>query len=75
MLAAVTAGLYLGWLAPQLISPETRLMAYSVWEVLIFLLNAALFILIGLQLPVIMDGLDGRTTARWSATRRSSRPR
>ena len=63
VLAAVTAGLYLGWLAPQLISPETRLMAYSVWEVLIFLLNAALFILIGLQLPVIMDGLDGRTTA------------
>jgi monovalent cation/hydrogen antiporter len=62
VLAAVTAGLYLGWLAPQLISPETRLMAYSVWEVLIFLLNAALFILIGLQLPVIMDGLDGWTT-------------
>ena len=57
VLAAVTAGLYLGWLAPQLISPETRLMAYSVWEVLIFLLNAALFILIGLQLPVIVDGL------------------
>jgi monovalent cation/hydrogen antiporter len=63
VLAAVTAGLYLGWLAPQLISPETRLMAYSVWEVLIFLLNAALFILIGLQLPVIVDGLDGWTTA------------
>jgi monovalent cation/hydrogen antiporter len=62
VLAAVTAGLYLGWLAPQLITPETRLMAYSVWEVLVFLLNAALFILIGLQLPVIVDGLSG-----WSA--------
>src|SRR5918996_1165606 len=63
VLAAVTAGLYLGWLAPQLITPETRLMAYSVWEVLIFLLNAALFILIGLQLPVIVDGLTGQSAA------------
>jgi monovalent cation/hydrogen antiporter len=63
VLAAVSAGLYLGWMAPQLISPETRLMAYSVWEVLIFLLNAALFILIGLQLPLIVDGLEGHPAA------------
>jgi monovalent cation/hydrogen antiporter len=63
VLAAVSAGLYLGWMAPQLISPETRLMAYSVWEVLIFLLNAALFILIGLQLPLIVDGLEGLPAA------------
>jgi monovalent cation/hydrogen antiporter len=63
VLAAVTAGLYLGWLAPQLVTPETRLMAYSVWEVLIFLLNAALFILIGLQLPVIVDNLSGQSAA------------
>lgn len=62
VLAAVTAGLYLGWRAPELITPETRLMAYSVWEVLIFLLNATLFILVGLQLPVIVDGLTGWTT-------------
>ena len=51
VLAAVTAGLYLGWRAPELISPETRLQSYAVWEVLTFLLNATLFILIGLQLP------------------------
>ena len=63
VLAAVSAGLYLGWLAPQLISPETRLMAYSVWQVLVFLLNAALFILIGLQLPLIVDGLEGQPAA------------
>jgi monovalent cation/hydrogen antiporter len=63
VLAAVSAGLYLGWMAPQLISPETRLMAYSVWEVLIFLLNAALFILIGLQLPLVVDGLEGHPAA------------
>jgi NhaP-type Na+/H+ or K+/H+ antiporter len=30
------------------------------WNTLTFLLNAALFILIGLQLPAIVDGLEGR---------------
>jgi monovalent cation/hydrogen antiporter len=60
VLAAVTAGLYLGWLAPQLISPTTRLQAFGTWEVLVFLLNASLFVLIGLQLPVVLDGLAGR---------------
>jgi Na+/H+ antiporter len=61
VLAAVTAGLYLGWRAPQLINPETRLQAYAFWEVLTFLINATLFILIGLQLPTIVDGLGARS--------------
>src|SRR5215211_485106 len=62
VLAAVTAGVYLGWRAPELITPETRLQSTAVWEILVFLLNATLFILIGLQLPVITDGLDTYTT-------------
>jgi monovalent cation/hydrogen antiporter len=60
VLAAVTSGIYLGWLAPHLASPQTRLQGFAVWEILVFLLNATLFILIGLQLPVIVDGLEGR---------------
>jgi CPA1 family monovalent cation:H+ antiporter len=57
VLATVTAGLYLGWMAPQLASPETRLQSFSLWSILTFLLNATLFVLIGLQLPVIVDGI------------------
>ena len=60
VLAAVTAGIYLGWRAPESPSPQTRLQGFAVWEILVFLLNATLFILIGLQLPVIVDGLEGR---------------
>jgi CPA1 family monovalent cation:H+ antiporter len=60
VLAAVSAGIYLGWRAPELISPATRLQAFGTWEVLTFLLNAVLFVLIGLQLPVVLDGLEGR---------------
>jgi monovalent cation/hydrogen antiporter len=59
VLSTVACGLYLGWRAPELISPQTRLQAYGTWEVLVFLLNATLFILIGLQLPLIVDGLRG----------------
>ena len=60
VLAAVTTGLYLGWRAPEVASPATRLQGFALWEILVFLLNATLFILVGLQLPVIVDGLQGR---------------
>jgi monovalent cation/hydrogen antiporter len=61
VLAVVAAGLYLGWRSPELASPPTRLQTFAVWDVATFLLNATLFVLIGLQLPVVMDGLTGRT--------------
>ena len=28
------------------------------WEIVIFLLNSALFILVGLQLPTVVDGIE-----------------
>jgi Na+/H+ antiporter len=59
VLAAVTAGIYLGWRASELISPTTRLQAFGTWEVLGFLVNAVLFMLIGLQLPLVVEGLGG----------------
>jgi Na+/H+ antiporter len=63
VLAVVTAGLIIGWHAPVLISPQTRLESNAMWQILIFLLNATLFMLIGLQLPVILDGVASRSTA------------
>jgi CPA1 family monovalent cation:H+ antiporter len=60
VLAAVTAGIYLGFRAPEIASPESRMQGFAMWSVLTFLLNAALFILIGLQLPVIVNGLGGQ---------------
>ncbi len=60
VLAAVTAGIYLGFKAPELISPQTRLQVFAMWETLIFLLNATLFVLIGLQLPVVVEALENR---------------
>jgi Na+/H+ antiporter len=62
VLAAVTAGIYLGWKAPEIASVTQRLQGRPVWELLQFLLNAVLFVLIGLQLPVVVGNLEGIST-------------
>lgn len=70
VLAAVTSGCYVGWMAPQIASPATRLMGFGMWELLQFLLNAFLFILIGLQLPSVLEALQGSSPATliaWAA--------
>jgi CPA1 family monovalent cation:H+ antiporter len=63
VLAAVTAGIYLGWYTPELTTTDTRLQGEGFWRILVFVMNAVLFTLIGLQLPQILDGLAG-----WSAS-------
>jgi Na+/H+ antiporter len=60
VLAAVTVGLVLGWKAPEISTASMRLQGYAVWEIVTFLLNALLFVLIGLQLPLILEGLSGQ---------------
>ena len=62
VLAAVTVGIYVGWYTPELTTVQTRLQGDAVWEILVFLLNALLFVLVGLQLRPILDGLSGQST-------------
>jgi monovalent cation/hydrogen antiporter len=62
VIAAVTAGVYLGWHTPELTTAEVRLLGQSTWEIVTFTLNALLFTLIGLQLPGILDELDAYST-------------
>jgi monovalent cation/hydrogen antiporter len=62
VLAAVTTGIYMGWHSPELITPATRIQSFSVWEILVFVLNAVLFVLVGLQLPTVLDGIGGMST-------------
>jgi CPA1 family monovalent cation:H+ antiporter len=63
VLAAVTAGVYLGWHTPQLTTPQVRLQAVAVWEIAQYMLNALLFALVGLQLPVVVDALGSYSAA------------
>jgi CPA1 family monovalent cation:H+ antiporter len=61
VIAAVTTGIAVGWWAPGMASPTVRQEGFALWSLLTFLLNAILFVLIGLQLPAILDGLSGES--------------
>jgi Na+/H+ antiporter len=57
VLAVVAAGLVRGRYSPQIVSAETRIIARSVWNLLVFLLNSLVFMLIGLQLSEVVHRL------------------
>jgi CPA1 family monovalent cation:H+ antiporter len=61
VLSAVTTGLFISWRAHEIFSFRTRMQMNSFWETLIFLLNGLVFILIGLQLPKIINSISGHT--------------
>ncbi|GAA3772990.1 Na+/H+ antiporter [Streptomyces phyllanthi] len=68
VLAVVVVGLYLGYRNWQ-VDFATRLQEEAVWRMVGFLLESAVFALIGLQLPVVLKGLgeyEG-TRAAWYA--------
>jgi monovalent cation/hydrogen antiporter len=61
VLAVVAAGLFLGWRGPQILTARTRLNIFVFWEMIVFLLNGLVFVLIGLQLPRILHTLSGHS--------------
>ena len=58
VLAVVTTGLYVSFRSGEVLSYQSRIMAYSVWDVVVFILNGLVFILIGLQLRNVMQGIS-----------------
>lgn len=62
VLAVVAAGLVRGRYSPEIVSAEMRIIARSVWNLLVFMLNSLIFMLIGIQMSDVMGNL-----ARYSA--------
>ncbi|HVU57960.1 MAG TPA: Na+/H+ antiporter [Puia sp.] len=58
VLSVVSGGLFLSFRSNDFLNFNTRLQTKEVWATVGFLLNGFVFILIGLELPVIMDGLE-----------------
>ena len=58
VLATVVAGLISGRRAARVLSPDARLLGSGAWQILIWAINAIVFLAIGLQLPTIMAGLS-----------------
>lgn len=59
VLATVVCGLYLGRKRSTILTTSARLDTSAVWNTLDFVLNGVLFIMIGLQLPYILEGIRG----------------
>jgi CPA1 family monovalent cation:H+ antiporter len=63
VLAVVVAGLYVGRRSARFFTADARLRGNTVWDLVIFLINGLIFVLIGLQLPHILEQLSSRSLA------------
>ncbi|MEO8252408.1 MAG: Na+/H+ antiporter [Chloroflexota bacterium] len=62
VLSVVTAGIVVGRKASRIMGSDTRVLGSGVWQMVVFTLNGLVFILIGLQLPTILDTLAASRT-------------
>ena len=59
VLAVVASGMYLGAKAPKMLSPWTRVQGKAFWTMFLFGINGLVFLLTGIQLPLIIQNLKG----------------
>ena len=57
VLATVVCGLYLGRQSSRTLTSDARVQGYAVWDTIEFGLNGVVFILIGLQLQNVLNGV------------------
>jgi len=60
VLAVVAVGFYVGKWRPSSTSFATRLQGDAMWDTIVFLLEALVFIVVGLELPYVLQALQGR---------------
>ncbi|MET0462803.1 MAG: Na+/H+ antiporter [Chitinophagaceae bacterium] len=63
VLAVVSGGLYMSAKRLIFLNSTSRIKGYSVWESFVFILNGIVFLVIGLELPEIVDGLRSQGIA------------
>lgn len=57
VLAVVSGGLYLSAKRLVFLNSTSRIQSFSVWESFVFILNGIVFLIIGLELPEIVEGM------------------
>jgi len=58
VIAVVTLGLVIASLKTKEVPEHLKIQSKSIWEIIIFLLNGLIFILIGLQLPYVFNSIS-----------------
>jgi CPA1 family monovalent cation:H+ antiporter len=59
VVACVAAGLYVSWNGRRLIRPATRLQGYFIWDLVVWGIEALVFLLTGLQAHAVVQGFSG----------------
>ncbi len=60
VLAVVSGGLFMSTRRLLYLNSTSRIRGYSVWESFVFILNGLVFLIIGLELPDIVEGLRSK---------------
>ena len=69
VLAVVFGGLYISSKRFHFMNASSRIAGYNVWESFVYVLNGLVFMLIGLQLPEILEGIDKEGIPFWTAVK------
>lgn len=58
VIAVVTSGIMISLIMPKTIPEHTKVQSKAIWDIIIFLLNGLIFILIGLEFPYVIESID-----------------
>jgi CPA1 family monovalent cation:H+ antiporter len=67
VLSTVAAGIYLGTRTEGVLQAASRASGTIFWQTVVFLLESALFVLLGLELRTVVDHLSGTHSIAWLA--------
>ena len=59
VMAVIACGMYMSRQSTSFMSAEVRLQSTAVWDAMNFVLNGAVFLLLGLQLPFVLSQMHG----------------
>ena len=59
VLATVAAGLYVSWRGPLLIPAATRLQGIFFWDLIIYLIEGFVFLIVGMQARTLLERIQG----------------
>ena len=59
VVAVVVAAFYLTYRGPDTIKPQNRFYGLPIWSFVSYVMNGALFVLVGVQLPSTVEHMDG----------------
>lgn len=68
ILSVVSGGVFLSYYRHHFLTGSSRLSAENVWQSIVFVLNGLVFMLIGLDLPEIVSGLEQEGVELYDAT-------